>query len=185
MQKEPTDCRCSLNEQYTRKSTRTWTNDVLHCLTGGLKNWLVFASYPLEDQCAQLSERLVWRSWVEHRIYSLVPYVCNAITLAANALTIHKVGAGRPLMDVLSKFMQTNFHSISLRSKPGHLQRNEQIHDNSFQVGKIISLKIISEDRELQNLAPNVNIITFYTKKPELYHRYFNFLSLPNKWYPE
>ena len=33
----------------------------------------------------------------------------NAITLAASALTIHKVGAGRPLIDVSSKSMPTLF----------------------------------------------------------------------------
>ena len=52
----------------------------------------------------------------------LVPCFCNAIMLAVSALTIHKVGAGRPLIDVLSKSMPTNFHSISLGSKPGLLE---------------------------------------------------------------
>ena len=58
---------------------------------------------------------------IKRCIYSLAPCLCNAITLEASALTIHKVGAGRPLIDVSSKFMPTNFHSISLRSKPGLL----------------------------------------------------------------
>ena len=38
-------------------------------------------------------------------IYNLVPYLCNAITLMMSALTIHIVGARRPLIDILSKFM--------------------------------------------------------------------------------
>ena len=59
---------------------------------------------------------------IKRCIYSLAPCLCNAITLEASALTIHKVGARRPLIDVSSKSMPTNFHSISLRSKPGLLQ---------------------------------------------------------------
>ena len=37
---------------------------------------------------------------IKRCIYSLAPCLCNAITLAASALTIHKMGAGRPLIDV-------------------------------------------------------------------------------------
>ena len=69
---------------------------------------------------------------IKRCIYSLAPCLCNVITLAVSALTIHKVGAGRPLIDVSSKSMPTNFHSISLRSKPGLLQRNGQIYANEF-----------------------------------------------------
>ena len=34
---------------------------------------------------------------IKRCIYSLAPCLCNAITLAASAFTIHKVGVGRPL----------------------------------------------------------------------------------------
>ena len=48
----------------------------------------------------------------ERCIYRLVPCLCNAIKLAASVLTIHKVGAGRRLIDVSSKFMPTKYHSM-------------------------------------------------------------------------
>ena len=56
--------------------------------------------------------------------------------------------------------MPTNFHYISLHSKLGLLEQNSPIHANFFQVGKIISLKIIGEDRKLQTLQLIGNIIS-------------------------
>ena len=105
----------------TCRSTETSTDDVLHGLAGGLTNWLILVAYPLGDQLHIDLKKQIIRC-----IYSLAPCLCNAIRLEASALAIHKVGVGRPLIDVSSKSMSTNFHSISLRSKPGLIQGNGQ-----------------------------------------------------------
>ena len=101
----------------TCRSTETSTDDVLLCLAGRVDKLVVLVAYPLGDQLHTDLKKQIKRC-----IYSLAPCICNAITLEASALTIHKVGAGRPLIDVSSKFMPTNFHSISLRGKPGFLE---------------------------------------------------------------
>ena len=103
----------------TCRSTETSTAEVLSCLAGRVDKLVDFGCtvYPLGDQLHTDLKKHIKRC-----IYSLAPCLCNAITLEASALTIHKVGTGRPLIDVWSKSMPTNFHSISLRSKPGLLQ---------------------------------------------------------------
>ena len=108
------------NEQCTCRSTKTSTDDVLRCLTGGVDELVGFGCISTGRSVYTLIRKS--RLNAAYTLYSLAPCLCNAITLVASALTIHKLGAGRPLIDVSSKFMITNFHSISLRSKPGLLQ---------------------------------------------------------------
>ena len=101
----------------TCRSTETSTDDILRCLTGRVDKLVDWLHIHWE-----ISLHTDLKKQIKRCIYSLAPCLCNAITLAASALTIHKVGAGRPLIDGSSKSMPTNFHSISLRSKPGLLQ---------------------------------------------------------------
>ena len=58
---------------------------------------------------------------IERCIYSLAPCLCNAITLAASALTIHKVGS-RAIFDRRVEQIHANEFSLYL----------SQIHANEF-----------------------------------------------------
>ena len=105
------------NKSNTCRSTETSTDELLLCLAGQVDKLVDWLHIHWE-----ISLHTDLKKQIKRCIYSLAPCLCNAITLEASALTIHKVGAGRPLIDVSSKSMPTNFHSISLRSKPGLLQ---------------------------------------------------------------
>ena len=120
----------SLKKSNTCRSTETSTDDVLLCLAGRVDKLVDWLHIHWE-----ISLHTDLKKQIKHCIYSLAPCLCNAITLEANALTIHKVGAGRPLIDVSSKSMPTNFHSISgkiLPSSESSLQNLHSLLENSW-----------------------------------------------------